>query len=327
GRCALREAVCCRQGARGCEVCEPCSVAVEYRVGYYEECSHTLCGHRRECAVELGGTSGLQELKLYSQRPSRDGHFSDRERMVRIGRVREDGHMADLGDGLLEQLQLFGDDFQTGAAGHPCDVPARAREARDEPGANRITNGNHDDGDRLGGVPGCRHSLRPLRYDEVHLEPDQLGRQVRQPVDPTLRISIVDDNTLALTPPELAQPLPERAEQGRPIGRGRQPKETYPRPLARCCCPRAASGHAAAPPSSVMNSRLLTWNMGLLPACAIPAMIPANDRALSPARRSQARYLGRGTPTSPAGHRPLQIRWVSSGSEPRKLDRKGPNCA
>jgi hypothetical protein len=27
--------------------------------------------------------------------------------------------------------------------------------------------------------------------------------------------------------------LPERVEQGRPIGRGRQPKETYPRHLAR----------------------------------------------------------------------------------------------
>src|SRR5262245_14421236 len=110
----------------------------------------------------------------------------------------------------------------------PVTCPPRAREARDEPGANRIANGNHDDGNRLGGVPGCRHSLRPLRYDEVHLEPDQLGRQVGQPVDPTLGISIVDDNILALNPPELAQPLPERVEQGRPIGRGRQPKETYP---------------------------------------------------------------------------------------------------
>ena len=153
--------------------------------------------------------------------------------MVRIGRVREDGHTADLGDGLLEQLQLFGEHFQAGAAGHPCDVPARAREARDEPGANRIANGNHDDGDRLGGVLGRRHSLRPPRYDEVHLEPDQLGRQVGQPVDPTLRISIVDDNILALNPPELAQPLPERVEQVRPIGRGRQAKKTYPRHLPR----------------------------------------------------------------------------------------------
>src|SRR5262249_24119384 len=32
----LPDAVCCRQAAPGCEVCEPCSVAVEYRVGHYE---------------------------------------------------------------------------------------------------------------------------------------------------------------------------------------------------------------------------------------------------------------------------------------------------
>src|SRR5207302_10087297 len=94
---------------------------------------------------------------------------------------------------------------------------------------NRSANGKRDDGDRLGGVVGWRHSLRPPRYDEVHLEPDQLGRQVGQPVDPTLRISIVDDNILALNPPELAQPLPERVEVGRPVGRGRQIKKTYPR--------------------------------------------------------------------------------------------------
>jgi hypothetical protein len=76
--------------------------------------------------------------------------------------------------------------------------------------------------------------LRPRRCDdEVHLEPDQLGRQVGQPVDPILRISIVDDNILALNPPELAQPLPERVEQERPIGRGRQTKKTYPRHLSR----------------------------------------------------------------------------------------------
>src|SRR5207302_9153262 len=98
---------------------------------------------------------------------------------------------------------------------------------------NRSANGKRDDGDRLGGVVGWRHSLRPPRYDEVHLEPDQLGRQVGQPVDPTLRISIVDDNILALNPPELAQPLPERVEQGRPVGRGRHCKETYPRHLSR----------------------------------------------------------------------------------------------
>src|SRR5215472_5632611 len=137
-------------------------------------------------------------------------------------------------DGLLEQLQLFCDDFQAGVSGHPCDVPAWAREARDEPGANRIANPNHDDGDRLGGVLGGRHYLRPRRCDdEVHLEPDQLGRQFGQSVDPILRISIVDDNILALNPPELAQPLPERVAPRLPIGRGRHIKKTYPRHLSR----------------------------------------------------------------------------------------------
>jgi hypothetical protein len=36
-----------------------------------------------------------------------------------------------------------------------------------------------------------------------------------------------------LNPPELAQPLPERVEQGRPIGTGRQTKKTYLRHLSR----------------------------------------------------------------------------------------------
>jgi len=51
------------------------------------------------------------------------------------------------------------------------------------------------------------------------------------------RLSIVDDNILALNPPELAQPLPEHVEQGRPIGRGRHPKKTYPRHLSRLLRP------------------------------------------------------------------------------------------
>ena len=133
-----------------------------------------------------------------------------------------------LGDGLLEQLQLFGDDFQAGAAGHPCDVPARPREARDEPGANGIANTNHDDMDRLGGNLGCRHSLRPRRYDDVHLESDQLGRKVGQPVEPTLRKSIVDDDVLPFNPPALSQSLPEGLQERWGSG-GRAAREiTYP---------------------------------------------------------------------------------------------------
>ena len=39
--------------------------------------------------------------------------------------------------------------------------------------------------------------------------------------------------------------------------------------FAGCCWPHAASGHAAAPPSRVMNSRRLTSSIGLAPALAL----------------------------------------------------------
>jgi hypothetical protein len=39
------------------------------------------------------------------------------------------------------------------------------------------------------------------------------------------------------------------------------------RRVRSACCARPAGGHAAAaPPSSVMNSRRLMWDMGLPPA-------------------------------------------------------------
>src|SRR5262249_26495811 len=119
-----------RRSAAGGEVREPCPGAVEYHVGHYEEGPHALFGHRRECAVELVRTSSLQELKPHSQRPGRDVHFSYRELVIRIVRVREDGHMADLGDSLLEQLQLFGEDSRPAVPDTPVTFPpGRARLA------------------------------------------------------------------------------------------------------------------------------------------------------------------------------------------------------
>src|SRR5215471_18995375 len=101
-------------------------------------------------------------LKLQSQRPGHDVHFLHQERLDRTGGVREDRYTAKLGDGLVEQLQQFAGELRADAEGRPCNIPAWAREARNEPEPNRIgTTGDHDDGDGLGGVLGCRHSLRP----------------------------------------------------------------------------------------------------------------------------------------------------------------------
>src|SRR5438093_6312489 len=66
------------------------------------------------------------------------------------------------------------------------DVAARPREARDESEPAGIAHDRHDDRDRRGGVLGCRRCRRRPRYDDVHLETNQLGREFGQPVESTI---------------------------------------------------------------------------------------------------------------------------------------------
>ncbi len=101
---------------------------------------------------------------------------------------------------------------------HPCNVPPRLRDARDETAANRITSALHDDGDRLGRVLG-RHAWGPARHDDVNLEADQFGRKGREPIGLVLSVSILDRDVLALDLAELPQP-PRNAphRRGAPAG-------------------------------------------------------------------------------------------------------------
>src|SRR5262249_46120729 len=96
------QAVHGRQTAVCRKLREPCSVKIERRVRHHEKSTRPLSGHPRECAVEFVGTAGLEELKLQSQRPRCDLHVSYDARRAWVGRIREDRHPADLGDGLLE---------------------------------------------------------------------------------------------------------------------------------------------------------------------------------------------------------------------------------
>lgn len=185
----------------------------EHRVCNYEERRYALFDHCDEGGVELVGTSGLQELKLHSHRPRHDLQVRYRDRLGRIGRVRKDRHTVGLGDGLLEQLQPLAECCHADAEGQPRDVPTRARKAYDQPERNRIAAAYHDDRNRPGGVLGCDGWRRRRCYDDVHLEPDQLGRELGQPVGPALRESIVDDDVLPLSPPVRAQPFPERLDE------------------------------------------------------------------------------------------------------------------
>ena len=58
-----------------------------------------------EGAVDLVGTSRLQEVKLHAQCPGRDLRLSSLDSLEDgIGRIPQGGHSGDLGKGFLEQL-------------------------------------------------------------------------------------------------------------------------------------------------------------------------------------------------------------------------------
>jgi hypothetical protein len=124
-----------------------------------------------------------------------------------------------LGDRLLEQGELFpGHLGQHG--GRSGDVLARAREAGDEPAPQRIAHAHHDDGSRPGRTLGGQGGLRHDRDDDVDLEPDQLHREVGEPLEPPLRPSGLEGDVLSLHPGELTERVAEGREEGR-IRRGR----------------------------------------------------------------------------------------------------------
>ena len=89
------------------------------------------------------------------------------------------------------------------------DVPPRPRQAGDEPLPHRIRGARHHDRDRARGVLGSAGRGGASCHNHVHLEPDQLGRQVGEPLVLPLRIAVLNDEVLALDIAEVAQTLPE----------------------------------------------------------------------------------------------------------------------
>src|SRR5439155_15099435 len=100
---------------------------------------------------------------------------------------------------------------------HPGDVAARAREAGDESGLDRIGGeARQDDGDRAGGLFGRKARWRTGRNDELHLQVDQLGGELGKPIVAVVREAVLDDDVLALDAPVVAQPLEKSIDQERP---------------------------------------------------------------------------------------------------------------
>ena len=75
--------------------------------------------------------------------------------------------------------------------------------------------------------------------DDVNLETDEIGCEVREAIAPALRIAVLDADVLALEPSEVAQALPECLVPERGIGRREYREQPYAgdfgRRLRACC--------------------------------------------------------------------------------------------
>ena len=126
--------------------------------------------------------------------------------------MREDGHAGDGGEHCFEALHLFPDEFG-GQGGQSGDVATGPGEAGDEAAPHRIAHTCHHKGDRRGRVLGGKGCWGPLRYDDIRLELDQLGREVGEVLEPPLCIAVLQDEVLAFDIAERAHPLQESRHQ------------------------------------------------------------------------------------------------------------------
>ena len=117
-----------------------------------------------------------------------------------------------------------------------------ARQAGDEAFSHRIIVRRHHDGDRAGGVLRCTDPGVAPYHNHLHLESNQLGRQVREPLVPPLRPAPLNNEVLTLDIAEIAQPLPEGLHRWTRLG-GRKPGLSRPiRYTFVSCCAAAATG-------------------------------------------------------------------------------------
>jgi hypothetical protein len=171
-------------------------------------------------------------LNLHPQRPGRGLDLSHEEHRVWIGGIPEDRHAGDAGQELLDELQPFPSEIRSKSA-QPGDISSRPRETGDEPRSNGISRRCHHDGDRLGCALGSKGPGRTRGHDDIHLETDELRREVWERLGLAVRITVLDHDVLTFHVAEVAQPLPERLDDMWGGGGRCRREKTYPRHLSR----------------------------------------------------------------------------------------------
>ena len=134
-----------------------------------------------------------------------------------------------------------------------CKIPTGVRKAGNQIGIQRINSIRMHDGNRLGRVHYGKG--RGGRYDNdyVDIQSNHLRRKLLEALSLTSCIAALDDEVAALLVPVFTQALEQCVIKAfMSVG-----DKSHPPNFCLACCARAKSGHAAAPPTRVMNSRRL----------------------------------------------------------------------
>src|SRR5262245_35956044 len=189
-----------------------------------------LADHRSERALELVWLANVGDLED-------DVELSRRRLELREADLRRDlsehPHPREPGDHLLQQGQILGPELGTRVGRQTNDVATGVSQARHEPRADRIIREDHDDRYRRGRTSDRRDMDVRAGDDHVHMQPYQLGRQVRQPLHLAVRIPALEDDVASLDVAETAQLGDERVEQRRHRHGGGTQKKADPVKLRR----------------------------------------------------------------------------------------------
>jgi hypothetical protein len=201
-------------------------------------------------------SSARRISKLMTSRPRgarRRLNLGDRQRRIRVPDTRHDGQSLETGDNFAQEFNALA--HKTGDAERQAgNIAARARQTRDEASANRFPHDGRDDWDERGRLLGCDDRRGSRRDNDVDLEANELSCDFGKAFAATLP----QRTSIATVRPSIQPSSRNRCTnaafhwawvEGVPV-----PKRPMVGTLPACCA-RAASGHAAAPPSSVMNSR------------------------------------------------------------------------
>src|SRR5215471_2000935 len=179
-----------------------------------EQRASSRLSHGGKGPRELRRTVHLLEEQLY---PQGLGYHLDFMHPLRldgwaVGPMQEDGDARYLGYGLFEEFESSPHDLLLQAR-DPRVVSPWMCQAGDEPVPHRIGTRYHDDRERargrLGSLGGTDASRR---HQDLDLEVEQVGDQLREPLDLSLCSAILNGEVLALHPAKVAEPVPEGLE-------------------------------------------------------------------------------------------------------------------